>query len=151
MHEGKTHHGLYRGVIKDIKDPQGLRRIKVVVPQVTGDETTDWVWPVEPSNVQVTVPSVGQGVWVSYQGGDPDYPVWHGMFGTNQGAYKNIALTHLSNSTSLTGLTDYLILITNSDGTKAVDLMATLLAMANKLKNYETRIHTLETTPDIDS
>ena len=51
---------------------------------------------------------------------------------------------------SLTGLSSYLIVTSLPDGTKEVDLVASLVAMANKLKDHETRIHTLETTPDID-
>ena len=30
--------GIYRGIVKDIKDPDNLRRIKVSVPQITGNE-----------------------------------------------------------------------------------------------------------------
>ena len=80
MLEYKAHHSLYRAVVRDTKDPQDLRRIKVTIPQVTGDETTDWVWPL---NATQKPPAVGQGVFISYIGGDPDYPIWMGTFGTN--------------------------------------------------------------------
>ena len=37
---------IYRGVVVDNSDPETLGRIKMMVPQVTGTEVTDWAWPV---------------------------------------------------------------------------------------------------------
>lgn len=149
MDEVKRFPGVYRGVVKDNKDPQNQRRLKLQV-QTTGSELTDWAWPIEAAGLNVSVPEVGQGVWVSYAGGDPEYPIWHGKFGKHQGKSKPVKINPLQDSVSLTGLTSYLIINTLADGTKEVDLVASLVAMANKLKDHETRIHTLETTPDID-
>jgi hypothetical protein len=149
MDEVKRFPGVYRGVVKDNKDPQNQRRLKLQV-QTTGSEITDWAWPIESAGLNVAVPEVGQGVWVSYAGGDPEYPIWHGKFGKHQGKSKPVKINPLQDSVSLTGLTSYLIINTLADGTKEVDLVASLVAMANKLKDHETRIHTLETTPDID-
>ena len=142
-------HGVYRAVVKDNRDPDNLRRLKLQV-QTTGFEITDWAWPVEMAGTNVGVPEIGQGVWVSYIGGDPEYPIWHGKFGKHQGKSKPISIKPLKDSVSLTGLSSYLIVTSLPDGTKEVDLVASLVAMANKLKDHETRIHTLETTPDID-
>ena len=142
-------HGVYRAVVKDNRDPDNLRRLKLQV-QTTGLEITDWAWPVEMAGTNVGVPEIGQGVWVSYIGGDPEYPIWHGKFGKHQGKSKPISIKPLKDSVSLTGLSSYLIVTSLPDGTKEVDLVASLVAMANKLKDHETRIHTLETTPDID-
>jgi hypothetical protein len=138
------HHGIYRGIVKDNKDPKSLRRLKLVV-QTTGTEVTDWAWPVEPSNFNLEVPTVGQGVWVMYIGGDPEYPVWVGTFGTNQGKNKNIYVKPLDNSVSLTGLSSYLETKVLKDGTTTVNLTNTIMLMANKLAEYETRIASLET------
>jgi hypothetical protein len=74
----KRHHGIYRAVVKDNKDPNNLRRIKVSINQVTGNETTDWIWPVLSTK---RPPKIGTGVYIFYIGGDPDYPVWIGEFG----------------------------------------------------------------------
>jgi hypothetical protein len=70
--------GIYRGVVVDNKDPKKLRRLKVKVPQNTGEEITEWAWPVVSTK---RPPAIGAGVWVFYQGGDIDYPVWLGEFG----------------------------------------------------------------------
>jgi hypothetical protein len=140
----KRYYGVYRAVVKDNKDPNKQRRIKVSITQVTGNEITDWVWPMEPSSIHTEVPVVGQGVWVTYIGGDPEYPVWLGSFGKNQGKNKQIFIKPLADSVSLTGLTPYLKTNKQSDGTTEVDLTDTLMLMANKLKQYETRIASLE-------
>jgi hypothetical protein len=90
------------------------------------------------------VPVVGQGVWVSYIGGDPEYPIWHGSFGKNQGANKQIQVKPLPNSENLTGLTGHIIVVQQTDGTSEVDLTATLIALANKVKTLEGKVTTLE-------
>ena len=38
--------GFYRGVVVDNNDPKNLGRIKMIVPQVSGENVTDWAWPV---------------------------------------------------------------------------------------------------------
>ena len=139
----KRLYGVYRGVVKDNRDPQKQRRLQVQV-QTTGDETTDWAWPMEPSSIHTDVPVIGQGVWVTYVGGDPEYPVWLGSFGKNQGKNKQMFVKPLADSVSLTGLTDHIIVLKQSDGTSEVDLTATLMALANKVKTLEGKVTTLE-------
>mgnify|MGYP003346815355 CR=1 FL=1 len=69
---------IFRAIVKDIKDPDNLRRIKVSVPQITGNETSFWAWPILSTK---RPPAVGTGVFIFYVGGDPEYPVWIGEFG----------------------------------------------------------------------
>ena len=76
----KRHHGIQRAIVRDNKDPKNLRRLRVSVPQITGNEITDWIWPVLSTK---RPPAIGQGVWVMYISGDPEYPVWVGEFGEN--------------------------------------------------------------------
>ena len=81
-----TYDGIQRGIVKDVKDPQNLRRIKVAIQQKTGKEITDWVYPILSTK---RPPKVGSGVFVFYADGDPDYLVWIGEFGkTNQGVFS---------------------------------------------------------------
>jgi hypothetical protein len=139
----KRLYGVYRGVVQDNSDPQTQRRLKVQV-QTTGIEVTDWAWPMEPSSIHTEVPVVGQGVWITYVGGDPEYPVWAGAFGKNQGPNKQILIKPLANSVSLTGLTSHVVVVAQSDGTSEVDLTATVMALANKVKVLEGKVTTLE-------
>lgn len=47
MQQGdKTYPGLYRAIAVDYNDPENLGRIRMIVPQVFGEQITDWAWPV---------------------------------------------------------------------------------------------------------
>ena len=74
----KRYDAIYRAVVRDNRDPDNLRRLKVSIPQVTGEEITDWIWPVVSTK---RPPAIGTGIYVFYVGGDPEYPVWIGEFG----------------------------------------------------------------------
>lgn len=75
-------HGFYRGICTTNNDPEGRNRIKAVVPQVFGSTTTEsgWAWPSQPPTVQQAVPLPNQGVWITFEGGDENYPVWVGVW-----------------------------------------------------------------------
>lgn len=147
----KTLNGIYRGTVVAVNDPQNQNRIKVSLqffntPQGGTQKplSTDWILPITPTGLDLPAPAVGQGVWVMFQSGDPAHPVWLSSFGTWKGTSKKLLLQPLSNTQSLTGITDQIILVSKQDGTQEVDIMATLLAMAAKIKSHETRITTLE-------
>ncbi len=74
-------YGIYRGVVFSTDDPLGKNRIRVKVPQILADNPTQWAWPV--GIVGSSIPSVGAGVWVQFEGGDPAYPIWAGVFSDN--------------------------------------------------------------------
>lgn len=48
--------GIYRAVVVDNKDPKGLGRVKLMVPQVLGEQVTDWAWPVTGAYSQSKTP-----------------------------------------------------------------------------------------------
>ena len=80
----RTLPGIYRAVVHDNRDPKKLRRLKVKVT-ATGEQITNWVWPVISTK---RPPAIGTGVYVMYVGGDPEYPVWIGEFGEDpQGVF----------------------------------------------------------------
>lgn len=84
----KRYDAVYRAVVRDNRDPNNLRRLKVSVPQITGEEITDWIWPMISTK---RPPAIGTGIFVFYIGGDPEYPVWIGEFGnptTIQGVFS---------------------------------------------------------------
>jgi hypothetical protein len=146
MNKDNLYFGIYRGVVKNNRDPKNQRRLKVSIPQLTGTEITDWIDSVEPSNLSIDVPVIGQGVWIQFIGGSLNYPIWIGSFGKNQGKNKKIFIKPLANTTSLTGLSAHVITVKKSDGTTEVDLTATVMALANKVKTLETTVSGLKTT-----
>jgi hypothetical protein len=72
--------GAYRGIVADAKDPLEKGRLRLRVPQVLGDAITDWAWGSYKPGVQTTAIEVGTGVWVSFEGGDPSFPIWNDGF-----------------------------------------------------------------------
>lgn len=72
--------GVYRGVVVETNDPLSKGRIKLRVPQVLANEITDWAWFVHIPGNTFVLPSIGAGVWVQFEGGDPAYPIWIGTF-----------------------------------------------------------------------
>jgi hypothetical protein len=134
-------YGVYRGSVYDIKDPLNKRRIKVVVPQVLGDFPTEWIWAREDASTKTQVPAVGQGVFVMFEGGDPSHPIWMGTFGKNADSGKHGLIKPLSASTTLQSS---IVTATFSDGTIEVDILATLVALANKVHTLETQVAALQ-------
>jgi hypothetical protein len=76
--------GKYRGTVINNVDPMQIGRLQVVVPDVSTFLPTSWATPCLPvAGIQMgmfTVPPVGAGVWVEFEQGDPDYPIWVGCF-----------------------------------------------------------------------
>lgn len=77
-------YGKYRGTVVNNVDPLQIGRIQVLVPDVTSILPTSWAMPCVPlAGKQMgtfVVPQVGSGVWVEFEQGDPDYPIWVGGF-----------------------------------------------------------------------
>ena len=69
--------GLYRGVVVDNEDPQGMMRIEVSVPDVFGPEVASWAAACVPPGVK-SLPELGRLVWIEFEAGDPSRPVWIG-------------------------------------------------------------------------
>jgi hypothetical protein len=137
-------YGVYRGTVVANKDPESHRRLKVTVPQLSGSALTKdlpWAWPKEVASMKNEVPEIGDGVWVMYEGGDPSYPIWVGTYGKKTKG-KRVNVKVLADSVSLTGLSSHIITERIDNGTTEVDLVATIVALANKVKTLETQMLT---------
>jgi uncharacterized protein involved in type VI secretion and phage assembly len=77
-----TYYGIYRGTVVNNVDPMQLGRIMLICPDVSGITPSTWAMPCVPiAGKQMgtfMVPQVGAGVWVQFEGGNPDCPVWTG-------------------------------------------------------------------------
>jgi uncharacterized protein involved in type VI secretion and phage assembly len=78
------YYGKYRGVVVNNVDPMQIGRIQVNVPDVSNVMLSSWAMPCAPvAGIQTgmfAVPLPGSGVWVEFEQGDPDYPIWVGCF-----------------------------------------------------------------------
>jgi hypothetical protein len=78
------YYGKYRGTCVNNIDPLLQGRIQLIVPDVSAVAPTSWAMPCFPvTGLQkgvFTVPPIGAGVWVEFEQGDPDYPIWVGGY-----------------------------------------------------------------------
>jgi hypothetical protein len=80
--------GKYRGWVVDNEDPAKLGRLKVNVPSVLGpDVVTGWASPCAPYGGAADqglffIPEREAGVWVEFEEGDLEFPIWVGTFWT---------------------------------------------------------------------
>jgi hypothetical protein len=84
MSEGKKFFGKYRGTVINNIDPEQIGRILAIVPAVSNVVPTSWAMPCVPFAGKAegffAVPQIGSGVWMEFEGGDPDKPIWVGGF-----------------------------------------------------------------------
>jgi uncharacterized protein involved in type VI secretion and phage assembly len=77
-------YGKYRATVVNNIDPLQLGRVQVIVPDVSNVALSSWAMPCLPvAGIQMgvyTVPPPGSGVWVEFEKGDSDYPIWVGGF-----------------------------------------------------------------------
>ena len=77
-------YGKYRGMVLNNVDPMQMGRLQVQVPDVTALAPASWAMPCAPvagmQNGMFALPAIGSGVWVEFEHGDIDYPIWVGCF-----------------------------------------------------------------------
>jgi hypothetical protein len=76
--------GKYRGMVLNNIDPMQQGRLLVQVPDVAGLMPASWAMPCVPvagiQNGLFALPIIGAGVWVEFEQGDPEHPIWVGCF-----------------------------------------------------------------------
>ena len=84
MSSTQQYFGKYRGTVVNNVDPMQIARIQVMVPDVSNIMISSWAMPCVPvagiNMGMFTVPMIGAGVWVEFEQGDPDYPIWVGCY-----------------------------------------------------------------------
>ena len=88
LDEAPTYLGKYKGSCINNQDPKGLARIQVQVADVLGYNVSNWAMPclpfagapIGPQSGFYLVPPQHAGVWVEFEQGDIDRPIWTGCF-----------------------------------------------------------------------
>jgi hypothetical protein len=76
--------GKYRGIVLNNIDPLNLGRVQATVPEVLGEIPTGWATPCAPYAGTAagffSIPPIGAGVWIEFEGGDVSRPIWAGCY-----------------------------------------------------------------------
>lgn len=83
-------YGKYRGFVENNEDPEKLGRLLVKVPSVLGDKVAVWAFPCVPYGGMANqgfffIPEKKAGVWIEFEEGDPEFPIWVGTFWSKPG------------------------------------------------------------------
>jgi len=85
MSQTGKHWGKYRGTVMNNIDPERRGRLLVSVPDVMSLLPTTWAepcvplaGPTGPPMGVYMVPPISAGVWVEFEYGDPNHPIWVG-------------------------------------------------------------------------
>lgn len=96
MSTGPRFYGKYRATVLNNLDPQLQGRIQVQLADRYGLFPSTWAMPAfafaGKGNGIVALPQVGSAVWIEFEAGDPDYPVWSGAFWPDPAGFPPLAL-----------------------------------------------------------
>jgi hypothetical protein len=84
MSSDTPYFGKYRGTVINNLDPLLTGRIQAIVTDVEGFIPSTWATPCAPvagiNMGMFTVPPIGSGVWIEFERGDPEFPIWVGGY-----------------------------------------------------------------------
>jgi len=130
----ERHYGKYRGKVAGNADPLKLGRVQVTCPAVLGDGKLSWALPCTPYAGPgvgfFAIPPVDADVWVEFEGGNPDYPIWAGCFwSTGQVPVPSaVASTKMLKTDGLT------LTVDDQQGSGGVTLQVSSPVVSNPLK-----------------
>jgi hypothetical protein len=95
--EGQLY-GKFRGIVHENQDPLQLGRLRLKIPSLLADDddsVTDWAWPCVPfgglaDQGAFFIPEIGALVWVEFEEGNADLPIWVGTFWSRSGGTTGI-------------------------------------------------------------
>jgi uncharacterized protein involved in type VI secretion and phage assembly len=129
---GPKFYGKYRGMVISNIDPMQIGRLLVQVPDVTGLAPSSWAMPCFPfSGKQMGawgLPQIGTGVWVEFEQGNADHPIWSGCWFGSPAEVPALALAAppgisnvvLQTTGALISVSDVGITISNGKGAMIV-------------------------------
>lgn len=97
MTAGPAYYGKYRATVLNNADPMMQGRIQVQLADRYGPFPSTWAMPTLPFASKgmggiVALPPLGSQVWVEFEAGDPDYPIWSGGFYPDPAGFPVLAM-----------------------------------------------------------
>jgi uncharacterized protein involved in type VI secretion and phage assembly len=84
MNDGPRYYGKHRATVLNNLDPENRGRVQVQLADRFGLFPSTWALPAfQMAAIQcglVTIPPIRASVWVEFEAGDTDYPIWSGGF-----------------------------------------------------------------------
>jgi uncharacterized protein involved in type VI secretion and phage assembly len=84
MADSGKYFGKFRGTVINNVDPMMMGRIQAEVTDVLGLSPSTYAMPCVPfgglETGMVAVPTIGAGVWIEFEQGNIDFPIWSGCF-----------------------------------------------------------------------
>ena len=118
--DGTRHFGKYRGTVANTIDPEFRARLQAIVPDVLGTQPTTWAMPAAPyaglGAGFVALPPVGAGVWIEFERGDPDFPIWSGSWWGSAGELPASAMQPGVNQITLVTPGKHAVVISDAPG-----------------------------------
>ncbi|SOD74793.1 hypothetical protein SAMN05892883_3984 [Jatrophihabitans sp. GAS493] len=76
-----THHGKYRATVTNNLDPLSQGRLQIDCPlvAVSGVWAEACIPNTDPSHGVLTLPAIGAEIWIEFEAGRVDYPIWTGV------------------------------------------------------------------------
>ncbi|MMZ51285.1 hypothetical protein D1872_130200 [compost metagenome] len=75
-------YGKFRAIVEDVNDPEKRGRILVTCPTINDSDELGWAEACLPPGV-FSLPKKGDSVYIEFEEGDIQYPVWVGILPTN--------------------------------------------------------------------
>lgn len=97
MTEGPRFYGKHRATVINNVDPMLQGRIMFQLSDRFGLFPSSWAMPCVPfaslgMGGMVALPPAGATVWIEFEAGDPEYPIWTGGYWPTSGGFPALAL-----------------------------------------------------------
>lgn len=108
------HVGKYRAIVVDVNDPEKRGRIRVECPAVLGKCISNWALPCFSPGF-FSIPNLKDLVWMEFESGEKDYPVWTGAFYTTEVMLNSFGVYNPKNKIILDSNGNVLKMMTSGD------------------------------------
>jgi uncharacterized protein involved in type VI secretion and phage assembly len=130
-HTEHRYYGKYAAFVVDNADPENRGRLRLQIPSILGkDITSGWALPCAPFGGAAAqgfffIPDKGAGVWVEFEAGSPDFPIWVGSFWSKPGGTTEVPKPADSQSpptSKIIATKKHIIELADKDGGEAITI-----------------------------